>query len=370
MRQLRLGFILVVLASIFITTEQAEASNGSTYDVGVSVLHVREEPTNQSSIIGVLHQGDQLTAFGEKHGWVQTYYAGEPAWVAKHYLIPKGEVNSSTSNHAQANTKSITVAASSVHIRSGPGTEYQAIEGTSQGESFKQVGSSGDWIKVSLANGQTGWIASWLTSASNENVQKTDVEPVASVETKQEKTTNYGTLSGTTIVLDAGHGGRDPGAIGLGGVYEKDIVLSTTTTVAEVLRTYGANVVETRTSDYYQSLDERTDLSNAHGADAFISLHYNSFPVVSVQGINTFYYDESSSLLASSVHAHLATHVALHDRGVRQADFKVLRNTSAPGILLELGFITNAYDLSVVQTADYQYQAAEAIAQGLIHYFN
>lgn len=137
-----------------------------------------------------------------------------------------------------------------------------------------------------------------------------------------------------------------------------------------MLRNYGATVIETRTSDYYSSLDERANLSNAYDTDAFISIHYNSFPIVSVQGINTFYYSDAGYQLGKHVHSNLSSTVPLTNRGLGQTGYKVLRNTDAPAILLELGFITNPYDLSVIQTADYQQTVAESIAQGLLNYFH
>ncbi len=366
MRHLRFNTALVVLFLSLFLVDEVHAENGQTYEVGTSILHVRGEPDHDAPIIGLLQRGDKVTAFQEKFGWVQTYYAGEVAWIAKHYLVPIASEQPPTMDEAPADTMKITVTAPSVNIRSGPGLDYAVVGGTWQGETFETIGQSGDWLKVSLVNGSSGWIASWLTNASAENQTASTNEPVAEVSNEQ---TAEGSLSGLTIVLDAGHGGRDPGAIAVDGTYEKDLIVDITRNIAAKLRTYGATVIETRTADYFISLDERANMSNREQADAFISVHYNSFPVLSVQGINTFYNSQTDYQLALDIHSELAANVPLQNRGIEQANYKVLRNTQAPSILLELGFISNPYDLSMIRTADYQNNVADSIAAGLMQYF-
>lgn len=378
MKHLRYFLAIILLLGIFIPAATAKAANGDTYEVSSMLLHVRDEPASGATIVGLLHKGDKLTVFHEKYGWVQTYYAGKTAWVAKHHLIPVStgnvstQASTSTSNNT-GNSGKLTVNASSVNIRSGPGLDYPIIAGTSSGETYTVAERSGEWTKIKLSNGNTGWIASWLTSANAVNTEETsyNVQTVSNNKTASasKQVTNH-SLSGFNIVLDAGHGGRDPGAIGLGGVQEKDLVTSTAKQVASTLRAYGANVIETRSGDYFLSLDERIHISNSYDTHAFISVHYNAFPVVSAQGINTFYASNTSRALASNVQNSLAASVPLSNRGTMQANYKVLRNTNAPAILMELGFITNAYDLSVIRTAEYQQQVGEAVANGLMNYFH
>ena len=88
MKNLKISFIVIVLLTFFIHVEKMEAASGQTYEVGANILHVREDPAGDARIIGLLNKGDKLTAFGEQYGWVQTYYGGSTAWVAKHHLIP------------------------------------------------------------------------------------------------------------------------------------------------------------------------------------------------------------------------------------------------------------------------------------------
>src|SRR5699024_6053119 len=111
-----------------------------------------------------------------------------------------------------------------------------------------------------------------------------------------------GSLEGLTIVLDPGHGGKDPGSIGLDGVQEKDFIMNISEKVAQQLQAAGADVVFTRTGDYFISLEQRVGISHDHNADAVISLHYNAFPVITVQGINTYFYSNGANQeLASEI---------------------------------------------------------------------
>lgn len=374
MRYLRYSMVFILFITCFISTETTEAASGDTYEVSSMLLHVRDEPANNATIIGLLHKGDNVTVFQEKYGWVQTYYSGQVVWIAKHHLIQTSSATQTSPATTNSSNKQITISEVSVNVRSGPGLDYAVIAGTEAGDSFTVIDSTGDWLKITLANGEPGWIASWLTSAAtketssnNDNSASTNLQSVSQAVTKQ--ATNR-SLTGYNIVLDAGHGGRDPGAIGLEGVLEKDLVATTTSQIANTLRAYGATVIETRTGDYFLSLDERANLSNQYQTHAFISVHFNSFPITSAQGINTFHISDSGQELAANVHASLTSALPLNDRGLSQADYKVLRNTSAPSILMELGFITNTYDLSVIRSAEYPGQVAEAVANGLMNYFH
>lgn len=370
---LAIGFSFLLFPLLFIPNA-THAENGTTYEVSSALLNVRSEPANDAQIIGQLTTGNQIVVFNEKYGWVQTYYAGQEAWVAKHHLaLVDGEIQSSQSNsspNSEDTSKAITITANSVNIRSGPGTNHSIIGSTSSGDTYNTVDSAGDWYKVSLASGDTGWIAGWLTNtgtklpASNSSNQDSD-----NANTSNQESTNQ-SLNGYNIVLDPGHGGKDPGSIGFGGIFEKDVISSTANAVAQELRNAGANVVITRTGDYFVSLNERIRISEAYNTHAFVSLHYNAFPIISVNGVSTYYANETSRRLAQEVQSSLASTVSLHNRGVMQANYRVIHRNSSPAILMELGFITNPGDLAVIQTSDYQNKVAQAITNGLKSYFN
>ncbi|UJL46189.1 N-acetylmuramoyl-L-alanine amidase [Virgibacillus sp. NKC19-16] len=366
-RYFTVGMAFLLFLFLFIPTSQAE--NGDTYEVS-NTVNVRNAPAAGAEIIGMLSKGDTIVAFQEQHGWVQTYYAGEEAWVAKHHLFP---IVSSVDTVASENaSEKITVTANNVHIRTGPSTNHTIIGRAAYGDTYNTLDTAGDWHKVSLANGSTGWIAAWLTDSTTSS-EETVAAPTSSEsnDTAAENENSSGSLEGYTIVLDPGHGGKDPGAIGLNGIYEKDLAISTTDKVETHLLDAGANVTVTRTGDYFIPLDERTQISHGNNADAFISLHYDAFPILSVNGVTTYFHSNGTDRhLAEEIQASLASKVNLQDRGVLQGDYRVLRNNNAPSVITELGFITNQSDLATVQTADYQNNVAQAITNGLKNYFN
>ncbi|MBP1970980.1 N-acetylmuramoyl-L-alanine amidase [Virgibacillus natechei] len=366
-----IGFLLF-LVLYFPTTGLAE--NGDTYEVGNDLLNVRSEPAAGSEIIGTLREGDQIVAFQEKFGWIQTYYGGEVVWIAKHHLIPVSSSgqNSNATAEAEVTSEMITVTAESVNIRSGPGKNYSRIGSTVAGDTYNVIETAGDWHNVSLSNGSTGWVATWLTNSGEAASEPTNTSSNNdSNETAQQKTSSNGSLEGYTIVLDPGHGGNDPGAIGLNNVYEKDLTMSTTEKVEQQLLDAGADVTLTRTGDSFISLDERAHISNQTNTDAFISLHYDAFPIMSVNGVSTYFQSNGADYtLAQELHTSLASATQLQDRGVMEGNYRVLRHNNAPSVVMELGFITNQRDLATVQTADYQNQVAQAIKAGLNNYFN
>lgn len=177
-----------------------------------------------------------------------------------------------------------------------------------------------------------------------------------------------GVLSGYTIVIDPGHGGKDPGAIGLNGIMEKDLILETSLAIAEKIEDFGGNVILTREDDRFVTLKDRILISNQNDVDAFISIHYNSYSEDYVGGINTYYYNDGRRL-ANVIQKRLSEEVSLRNRGVRQDSYRVLRDNRHPAILIELGFITNTTELATIQSPTYHDQVAEGITKGLMEYF-
>jgi N-acetylmuramoyl-L-alanine amidase len=170
-------------------------------------------------------------------------------------------------------------------------------------------------------------------------------------------------------MIDPGHGGQDPGAIGIGGVREKDIILPIGQRIAEILERNGIQVIMTRDSDYFVSLPGRVAMAERANADVFVSIHANSAGAnrPEVSGLETYHYD-SGLTLARIVHSNILQSLNIRDRNVRKARFYVLRKTSMPSILVETGFITGREDVANLTNSTYQNQMAEAIAQGIIQY--
>lgn len=171
------------------------------------------------------------------------------------------------------------------------------------------------------------------------------------------------------VVIDAGHGGRDPGAVGIGGLQEKDVVMDISNQVSRLLEQNGVQVVMTRQDDREIDLAPRVQLANRVNADIFVSIHANAIDMSrpEVNGIETYYYS-SGLRLAQTIHNSLLQGTGARDRRVRQARFYVLRHTSMPAVLLEVGFVTGAEDAPRLANAAYRTQLAQSIVQGILQY--
>jgi len=171
------------------------------------------------------------------------------------------------------------------------------------------------------------------------------------------------------VIIDPGHGGKDSGAIGIGGVLEKDVILPISKRITEVLERNGIQVIMTRDSDYFVTLPGRVTMAEQANADVFVSIHANSAGAnrPEVSGLETYHYD-SGLRLAQIVHSKILQSLNVRDRKVRKARFYVLRKTSMPAILVETGFLTGRDDVAKLRTSAYQNQMADAIAQGILQY--
>jgi N-acetylmuramoyl-L-alanine amidase len=217
------------------------------------------------------------------------------------------------------------------------------------------------------------------------------------------------------VVLDAGHGGHDSGAMGPSGVMEKDVVLDVTRRVARMVEGgLGVKVVLSRDSDVFVPLRERTNFANKQGADLFVSIHANAHPQAVSEGVETYFlsseasdnaarqvaatennvvqlespasrrqgdilksilwdlaqseFQEESSFMAETVQDSMSKSLNLVSRGVKQAGFYVLGGAAMPAILIEVGFVTNRKEEKKLATPEYREALARAIYAGLAEY--
>jgi len=170
------------------------------------------------------------------------------------------------------------------------------------------------------------------------------------------------------VFIDAGHGGRDPGAISVNGVQEKTINLAVALQVAELLRERNVKVILTRSDDTFYELDERCVMSNRSIAAMFVSIHADSSTNIQARGC-TVYVSRSASVgstrLAEAISNSMASS-GIISRGVHRADYRVLVGTTAPASLVELGFLSNWAEAAALTDRNYQRRLAEAIASGIV----
>ncbi|MBU5313040.1 N-acetylmuramoyl-L-alanine amidase [Tissierella carlieri] len=170
------------------------------------------------------------------------------------------------------------------------------------------------------------------------------------------------------VFLDAGHGGKDPGALG-NGLQEKDIALSVTLKVGNILANHGVTVGYSRTTDVFLELADRATRANNFGANVFVSVHCNAFSDTSAKGVETYSYPGSTTganLSKSIQNSIIASGVYTVNRGTKTADFAVLRLTNMPAALAELAFITNAQDADILRNR--QNDLAVAVSKGILNY--
>lgn len=214
------------------------------------------------------------------------------------------------------------------------------------------------------------------------------------------------------VVVDPGHGGTEEGAIGAGGLKEKELTLDVATRLSELLRVAGFEVVLTRAADATLGLDARAEIANTGHADLFVSLHANASRFAKARGAETFFlareatddaartvaalendvagaasqaaasgdsdlslilwdmaqneHLEASQKLAATVQSKLNAALGITDRGVRQAPFRVLVGATCPAVLVELGFITNPEEERLLATGEYRQKLAEALLTALV----
>lgn len=173
------------------------------------------------------------------------------------------------------------------------------------------------------------------------------------------------------IVIDAGHGGKDPGAIGASGAYEKDFNLSLAQKVYQLIEQEPLFETRlTREDDRFIKLEDRASLANDWNADVLVSIHGNTFEDPSVSGTEILYYNSESMSLAQTLQGEVAAALNIRDRGVRMEEFVILTSAQVPSIIVEVGYLTNPQEETMLLSSDGQDRAANAIFEGLKKYLS
>jgi len=249
--------------------------------------------------------------------------------------------------------------------------------------------------KVTISASQHKWnsgkyiVHGYIVDASGKNIGfgATSADVVAPKKIGSASRGNYDVLN-KIVYLDAGHGGYDPGASYFG-ISEKSLTLAIQSRVKAKLESEGYQVVTTRTSDTYVDLTDRSRAVNASESDIFVSIHINASGSSAAQGIETYYYQpyaeypsrinatyhanptrlSMSDTLANAIQSSLINATGAQNQGVKRQTFAVLRETTAPAVLLELGFLSNPQEAARLNTAAYQETLANAIVAGIKSYY-
>ena len=249
--------------------------------------------------------------------------------------------------------------------------------------------------KVTISASQNKWnsgkyiVHGYIVDASGKNIGfgATSADVAAPKKIGSASRGNYDVLN-KVVYLDAGHGGYDPGASYFG-ISEKSLTLAIQSRVKAKLEAEGYQVVTTRTSDTYVDLTDRSRAANASESDIFVSIHINASGSSAAQGIETYYYQpyaeypsrinatyhanptrlSMSDTLANAIQSSLINATGAQNQGVKRQTFAVLRETTAPAVLLELGFLSNPQEAARLNTSAYQETLANAIVAGIKSYY-
>lgn len=320
----------------------------------VENLSIRTEPSLKGDVLGVLTKGKAYPLLEEKYGWKKVQWeSNQTGWVAGYYTSnklpdknesvperPKKQMASVTNTSKKQ--EQVTMIYDGTNLRSEPSTTSAIVAQTRAGEMYPVLKKEGEWYLILFGDKEV-YVADWV-------VQTVNIAP---------------SKDAPLIMLDAGHGGRDSGAIGYLGTLEKLMTLQTALRVKQKLEADGYEVELTRTDDYYVSLEERVSLSNASLTDLFLSFHYDSVEDETAHGHTTYYYHERDRTLSQIVHDSISKSVELRDREVRFGDYYVLRENLRPAILLELGYLSNEEDERVITHRNFQELVSTAIADGV-----
>ncbi len=343
------AFVLFTIIISFSTTTYAE-----NVTIQANDLNIRSGPGTNYDVIGQVNEGEIYPLVEDQDPWVQISYQGVDGWLAKEYIgISETDHDTAEKNHSGSTTKQIITPYDNTNLRNQPSTDGEIVGIIPKGTILPVIQTVNNWIETKW-EGKTGYIPSWTV---------TDIKPI--------NLHSDSVFDQKVIVIDAGHGGRDVGAIGASNAYEKNYTMETATNIKEYLEQLGAIVYLTRGNDQFMPLAARATFANHLQADAFISIHYNSTPQYpNAKGISTYYYDEKDKLFSTTIHDELLSATASEDRRVQFGNFQVLRTNHTPALLLELGFISNVAEELNIQSIAYQRKISKGIIAGMQKYFS
>jgi N-acetylmuramoyl-L-alanine amidase len=397
-----------------------ESSATARIYVNTDTLNVRTQPSNSGAIIGKVNSGDKLWGFAVEGNWVKVAFEGRTGYVSKSY-IKFVDTAGMTFDLSKSEKKAL---ASNAVVYRGTSSSTKVITSLQAGSQINIFGTKGEWA-VTDVNGIPGYIlASALVnspsvqptnpavtvgrvtvdslnirqSASSSSavvgkVKENDIVNVHSfdgwwaqisvngISGYVHKTylhlmnTKGSAVQNRIIVLDAGHGGSDPGATN-GSVQEKDVVLDVTKRLRVLLEQAGAKVVLTRDRDTFISLNERPNIAVRHFGELFISIHTNSHGNTTALGAETYYNSNINTnlseemSLAKYINNEIVSNASMVNRGVKYGNFAVIRPIEMPAILIELGFLSNPSDYAKLTSNEYLQIFAQSIYNGIESFYS
>lgn len=243
----------------------------------------------------------------------------------------------------------VAVNVEALRLRGGPGTTYDILRLLFRGTVLKVTGNQAEWLAVITPEGENGWV-------HGDYVREVDL--------------SSNPFNGKVIVIDPGHGGSDPGAVGVTGLKEKEVNLAVALILKNLLEEAGARVVMTRTGDQSVSSPQRVEIANRSKADLFISIHANAYHSNESNGTEVYYCPENinsnaSRYLAHQLQGELVSALGLRSRGVKAKSYFILKNLDMPAALIEMAFITHPVEEEILRSPEMREKAARGIFRGI-----
>lgn len=361
----RIFFIFVLIILLVTISSTIVMAQNNVVTVESSFLNVRVGPGLSYEVMDELNHGDEINVIEESNEWYKIRLADDRiGWIAS-WNVSQDHPDAYQNTYAR-------VSNDFANVRLYADTQSDLLGTVYQGTELEVVFTENDWIQVQYM-GSLGWIRGDLLEIyeGSQTPEVTQSDSAGSSDLNLDLAPAQPTipLSQATIVLDAGHGGIDPGAVS-DEFHEKEVALETATRLQQRLQAAGAEVILTRSDDSDVSLSDRAYISNLYGANAFISLHYDASNAPNQRsGTTAYYYDDNDTALAETLNSYLLSYGLLQNHGVHFGDFQVLRDNYQPAVLLELGYMNHDLDHSIIYTDHYQKIIVEAIYQGLTDYF-
>ncbi|MGE5417636.1 MAG: N-acetylmuramoyl-L-alanine amidase [Acidobacteriota bacterium] len=420
-------FIALMLSLLLLSSSLVEIAAASTIKITGSVVNIRSGPGSQYIKKGTLLQGATVSVLNYDDGWYKIKLKnGTTGWVNASLVNKVGTSTASNQTSAIKSNK-VKITTNVANLRSSPSTKAASKGQVSKGQTLTLLGSVKDWYKVKTVKGTIAYLAAYLavpvyasdkpTPSRGESYNPEPKPPVTTPVPAPEPTpttppsseivweppldlgqpsqddstsipggsTTIPPIQGNPgqikIVLDAGHGGNDPGAQGYSGSWEKYPNLAIVLKAKTLLEQQGYNVVLTRSDDTFVTLNGRVAIANQENANLFVSVHSNANDKSRIEGTQVYYYTGSSDPTVSSVdpqriqfakimQKNLLAALGTPDMGVHKAGFLVIKYTKMPSILIETAFMTNPSEEVLLNDPSFQDKAARGLVNGINEYLN
>ena len=373
----KLGYVSQSYAKLLNADGQELGSVTGEVVANAASVQAFSKPSLQTALVGTFAKGAKIQVYETLDGWYLTKIGNVPAYVqiADTNVVvvetqpPVVETPTETKpvevvpetppvvEQPAVNTGSGTkgrVTVGGLHVRKTASASAASLGKLGKGNVVTVHSVSGYWAHVTTHSGIKGYVHKSYLKLLNQS---------GSV------------VKNRVIVLDPGHGGKDPGAMS-GSYTEKAIVLKVSNLVKQKLEAQGATVKMTRTGDTYPTLPERVAFSKNNYAEIFLSIHVNAATSTAAKGAETFYSVSSGDMyeedidLATFVNNQIVKNADMQNRGVRKYPYYVINNMDIPAILVELGFISNPSDREKLVSNKYVEIYAQSIYNGIVQYYS